>query len=224
MNCWDSKFTWQTGVMYQFDNGLSPYASYATAFAPNQQTESEAAHSTTPPARSTNSASSTNPKAGTPPLPHRCSTCAKGRCALDAAVVTTSDRRQPRQGVELELNSDLSEHGDVTLVDAKVGYAIDDNWSVEVNARNLFDKEYVAGCNNAGRCYWVKSAPCSAPFRCAGNPCRENKTPAICMTGGIGSRRKGRDQDTAKITAAEGLSIGPQPPMILEMETEGWNR
>lgn len=44
--------------------------------------------------------------------------------------------------------------GDVTLVDALVGYDIDKHWSVDVNAKNLLDKEYVSGCNNAGRCYW----------------------------------------------------------------------
>ena len=44
--------------------------------------------------------------------------------------------------------------GDVTLVDAALGYAINEQWSAELNARNVLDKEYVAGCNNAGRCYW----------------------------------------------------------------------
>jgi iron complex outermembrane receptor protein len=44
--------------------------------------------------------------------------------------------------------------GDVTLVDAAIGYQIDTNWSVDLNAKNLFDKEYVSGCNDAGRCYW----------------------------------------------------------------------
>jgi iron complex outermembrane receptor protein len=44
--------------------------------------------------------------------------------------------------------------GDVTLVDAAIGYDIDKNWSVDLNAKNVFDQEYVAGCNNAGRCYW----------------------------------------------------------------------
>ena len=44
--------------------------------------------------------------------------------------------------------------GDVTLVDAAIGYDIDENWSVDLNAKNVFDQEYVAGCNNAGRCYW----------------------------------------------------------------------
>ena len=52
--------------------------------------------------------------------------------------------------------------GDVTLLDAAIGYTIDDNWSAEVNAKNLLDKEYVAGCNNAGRCYWGESARCWA--------------------------------------------------------------
>ena len=36
----DRDFTWQTGVMYQFDNGLSPYVSYSTSFVPVQQTSS----------------------------------------------------------------------------------------------------------------------------------------------------------------------------------------
>ncbi|HHB1451037.1 TPA: TonB-dependent receptor, partial [Serratia odorifera] len=31
------KFTYQGGVMYQFDNGLTPYVSYSTAFVPVQQ-------------------------------------------------------------------------------------------------------------------------------------------------------------------------------------------
>jgi iron complex outermembrane receptor protein len=47
--------------------------------------------------------------------------------------------------------------GSVTLVDAAVGYQIDKHWSVDVNAKNLFDKEYVSGCNDAGRCYWGDS-------------------------------------------------------------------
>ena len=34
---WDHRFSWQTGLMYQFDNGLSPYVSYSTAFTPVQQ-------------------------------------------------------------------------------------------------------------------------------------------------------------------------------------------
>ena len=44
--------------------------------------------------------------------------------------------------------------GDVTLVDAAIGYDGGEHWSIDLKAKNLFDKEYVAGCNNAGRCYW----------------------------------------------------------------------
>ncbi|WP_129140747.1 TonB-dependent siderophore receptor [Modicisalibacter coralii] len=33
----DNELTWQTGLMYQFDVGLSPYISYATTFVPVQQ-------------------------------------------------------------------------------------------------------------------------------------------------------------------------------------------
>ncbi|RRW10478.1 TonB-dependent receptor [Stutzerimonas stutzeri] len=33
-------------------------------------------------------------------------------------------------------------------------HSINEQWSAELNARNVLDKEYVAGCNNAGRCYW----------------------------------------------------------------------
>ena len=34
---WDHRFSWQTGLMYQFENGISPYVSYSTAFTPVQQ-------------------------------------------------------------------------------------------------------------------------------------------------------------------------------------------
>ena len=37
INSQDRKFTYQGGVMYQFDNGLTPYVSYSTAFVPVQQ-------------------------------------------------------------------------------------------------------------------------------------------------------------------------------------------
>ena len=113
MNCWDSKFTWQTGVMYQFDNGLSPYASYATAFAPNQQTESRSGpldHTT-----------SEEYELGIKYEPKGWNTAftasvfdlrKKDDVLYDAAV---GDYRQigasRAKGVELELNSDLSEHG-----------------------------------------------------------------------------------------------------------------
>ncbi|MFV3403260.1 TonB-dependent siderophore receptor [Pseudomonas sp. NY15463] len=232
MDNWDSDFTWQTGVMYQFENGLSPYFSYSTAFAPTQQTESQngALAPTT----------SEQYEVGVKYEPKGWNTAFTASVydlrKKDDVVFDAGDYRQigasRAKGVELELNSDLTDNlnltaaytytdsritkdqagslleghqmtgvprnqasvwstyrfrdgllkglqlgtgvrhfdstfaytpislygtldsGDVTLVDAKVGYDIDENWSVEINARNLFDKEYVAGCNNAGRCYW----------------------------------------------------------------------
>ena len=36
----DEAFTWQTGLMYQFGHGVSPYLSYATSFTPVQQLSS----------------------------------------------------------------------------------------------------------------------------------------------------------------------------------------
>lgn len=34
----DSAFTWKAGILYQFDNGITPYASYATSFDPTTGT------------------------------------------------------------------------------------------------------------------------------------------------------------------------------------------
>ncbi|WP_448632000.1 MULTISPECIES: TonB-dependent siderophore receptor [Pseudomonas fluorescens group] len=230
----DKKFTYQGGLMYQFDNGMTPYVSYSTAFVPVQQISN----------------------AGTPLEPITSSQYEIGLkyepigwdTAFTASVydlrkkddtyfdATTSTYRQVGEsrakGVELELNSNLSpalnvtasytytdarvtedsatslvkghqmtgvprnqasfwakyrflesdlkglyvaggvryfdsafaytaptlygklDAGDVTLVDAAVGYQIDTHWSIDLNAKNLFDKEYVSGCNDAGRCYW----------------------------------------------------------------------
>ncbi|SDA60000.1 iron complex outermembrane recepter protein [Pseudomonas sp. NFACC15-1] len=230
----DKKFTYQGGLMYQFDNGMTPYVSYSTAFVPVQQISN----------------------AGTPLEPITSSQYEVGLkyepngwdTAFTASVydlrkkddtyfdATTSTYRQVGEsrakGVELELNSNLTpslnvtaaytytdarvtkdaatslvkghqmtgvprnqasvwakyrflesdlkglyvaggvryfdsafaytsptlygklDAGDVTLVDAAIGYQIDTHWSVDLNAKNLFDKEYVSGCNDAGRCYW----------------------------------------------------------------------
>ncbi|MFC0409905.1 TonB-dependent siderophore receptor [Roseomonas elaeocarpi] len=38
----DGKTTWRTGLLYLFDNGLAPYASYSTSFLPNAGTSSPA--------------------------------------------------------------------------------------------------------------------------------------------------------------------------------------
>ncbi|MBD9399576.1 TonB-dependent siderophore receptor [Pseudomonas sp. PDM11] len=226
----DRDFTWQTGVMYQFENGLSPYVSYSTAFVPVQQTAND----------------------GQPLDPITAEQYEVGlkyelkgwntmftaavfdlRKENDVYLEGTEFRQvgeSRSKGVELEVSSDINANlnvtaaytytdaritkdvpgslleghqmtgvprnqasiwanyrfldgalrglrlgggvrhfdstfsyesvygkldtGDVTLVDAAIGYDIDENWSVDLNAKNVFDQEYVAGCNNAGRCYW----------------------------------------------------------------------
>ncbi|GGF64284.1 TonB-dependent receptor [Azorhizobium oxalatiphilum] len=35
----DTAFTWQTGLLYEFSNGVAPYASYATSFLPSTNTD-----------------------------------------------------------------------------------------------------------------------------------------------------------------------------------------
>ncbi|MCY1275403.1 Ferrichrome outer membrane transporter/phage receptor [compost metagenome] len=234
LDYWDDDFTWQTGLMYQFDNGLSPYVSYSTAFVPNQQTESRSGP--------LEPITSEQYEAGIKYEPtgwHTAFTASVYDLRKWDDVIfdgIAGDYRQVGEsrskGVELEVNSDLSENlnltaaytytdaritkdapgslledhqmtgvprnqasiwanyrfldgylrglrvgggvrhfdstfsytpaslygrldtGDVTLVDAAIGYEIDRNWSVDLNAKNLFDQEYVSGCNNAGRCYW----------------------------------------------------------------------
>lgn len=230
----DKKFTYQGGVMYQFDNGLTPYVSYSTAFVPVQQISNAGAP--------LNPITSSQYEVGLKYEPIGWDT------AFTASVydlrkqddtyfdATTSSYRQVGEsrskGVELELNSNLTPNlnvtaaytytdaritkdaatslvkdhqmtgvprnqasvwtqyrflegnlkglhvgggvryfdsafaytaptlygkldaGDVTLVDAAIGYQIDRHWTVDLNAKNLFDKEYVSGCNDAGRCYW----------------------------------------------------------------------
>ncbi|KAF1068908.1 MAG: Ferrichrome outer membrane transporter/phage receptor [Pseudomonas citronellolis] len=234
LDAWDHDFTWQAGLMYQFENGLTPYVSYSTAFAPTQQTSSKSG--------TLDPTTSEQYEVGVKYEPKGWNT------SMTASVYdlrkkddviydsTVGDYRQVgasrAKGVELEVNSDLSENlnltasytytdsritrdapgsllenhqmtgvprnqasvwstyrfldgylkglrlgagvrhfdstfaytaaslygkldtGDVTLLDALVGYQIDEHWSAELNAKNLLDKEYVAGCNNAGRCYW----------------------------------------------------------------------
>ena len=233
----DKKFTYQGGVMYQFDNGMTPYVSYSTAFVPVQQISNSGAP--------LDPITSSQYEVGLKYEPIGWDT------AITASVydlrkkddtyfdATTSTYRQVGEsrskGVELELNSILTPNlnvtaaytytdaritkdaatslvkdhqmtgvprnqasvwakyrflesrlkglyvgggvryfdsafaytspslygkldaGDVTLVDAAIGYQIDRNWTVDVNAKNLFDKEYVSGCNDAGRCYWGES-------------------------------------------------------------------
>ncbi|MGX5217493.1 TonB-dependent siderophore receptor [Pseudomonas segetis] len=230
----DHDVTWQTGLMYQFENGLSPYVSYSTAFVPVQQTSSASGV--------LDPITSEQYEVGVKYEPRGWNT------AFTAAVydlrkendvyfeAAINDYRQVGEsrskGIELEVNSDINanlnitaaytytdarvtkdapgslledkqmtgvprnqasiwanyrfidgalrglrlgggvrhydstfaytpdtlygtlDSGDVTLVDAAIGYKFDKNWSIDLNAKNLFDQEYVAGCNNAGRCYW----------------------------------------------------------------------
>jgi iron complex outermembrane receptor protein len=231
---WDHRFSWQTGLMYQFDNGISPYVSYSTAFTPVQQ-------SSQPNGDLLDPILSKQYEVGVKFEPTGWNTTFSAAVfdltkSRDVVAGSSGFSRQvgesKSQGLELEVNSDVTPNlslvasytytdarvtkdapgslfedhqltgiprnqastwatyrfldgalnglrlgggvryfdntfaytaptlygklktGDVTLVDALVGYDIDEHWSVDVNAKNLFDKEYVSGCNNAGRCYW----------------------------------------------------------------------
>ncbi len=231
---WDHRFSWQTGLMYQFENGISPYVSYSTAFTPVQQ-------SSQPNGELLDPILSEQYEMGLKYEPKGWNTTFSA-AVFDLTkthdVISGSNGfsrqigKSESKGVELEVNSDVTKNlsltasytytdarvtkdspgslyedhqltgiprnqastwatyrfldgpmsgfrvgggvryfdntfaytqptlygtlktGDVTLVDALVGYDIDKHWSVDVNAKNLFDKEYVSGCNNAGRCYW----------------------------------------------------------------------
>ncbi|WP_447593919.1 TonB-dependent siderophore receptor [Aquipseudomonas campi] len=235
LDYWDSDFTWQTGLMYQFDNGISPYISYSTAFAPTQQTTSQSGPLDPTTAEQYEAGIKYEPKGWDTAITASVYDLRKKDDVIfDSAA---NDYRQVgksrAKGFELELNSNLSENlnltasytytdaritkdapgslleghqmtgvprnqaslwanyrfldgylrglrlgggvrhfdstfaytnpttlygkldsGDVTLVDAAVGYTLDEHWSLDVNVKNLFDQEYVSGCNNAGRCYW----------------------------------------------------------------------
>ncbi|MCF7535332.1 TonB-dependent siderophore receptor [Pseudomonas petrae] len=231
---WDHRFSWQTGLMYQFENGISPYVSYSTAFTPVQQ-------SSQPNGELLDPILSEQYEMGLKYEPTGWNTTFSAAVfdltkTHDVVAGSNGFSRQigksESKGVELEVNSDVTKNlsltasytytdarvtkdspgslyedhqltgvprnqastwatyrfldgpmsgfrvgggvryfdntfaytapslygklktGDVTLVDALVGYDIDKHWSVDVNAKNLFDKEYVSGCNNAGRCYW----------------------------------------------------------------------
>ena len=230
----DRDFTWQTGVMYQFENGLSPYVSYSTSFVPVQQTTSANGPLDPITAEQYEVGLKYEPKGWNTMFTAAVFDLRKENDVYFEAAI--NDYRQVGEsrskGVELEVSSDISANlnitaaytytdarvtkdapgsliegnqmtgvprnqasiwanyrfldgalrglrlgggvrhfdstfaytaeslygkldtGDVTLVDAAIGYDIDENWSVDLNAKNVFDQEYVAGCNNAGRCYW----------------------------------------------------------------------
>ncbi|BES72569.1 TonB-dependent siderophore receptor [Marinobacter nanhaiticus D15-8W] len=234
----DSEFTWQTGLMYQFDFGLSPYVSYATTFVPVQQISNDAGDTFEP-------ITGDQIEVGVKYEPigwNTSITVAAYDLTKEDDVVydereTVEDYRQvgetESRGVEVEVKSDITESfnltvsysytdaeitedwpgsrfedeqitgvprhqaslwanyrfmggalnglqaglgarylgssyayppkdlaygklktDDETLIDAALAYALTDNWSARVNVKNLFDKEYIAQCNNAGRCYY----------------------------------------------------------------------
>ncbi|MCH2558467.1 MAG: TonB-dependent siderophore receptor [Alcanivorax sp.] len=228
----DEAFTWQSGLMYQFDNGVSPYLSYATSFVPVQQLSSTQG--------SLDPITGEQVEAGIKIAPPG------SRTELALSVYdlrkeddvifdgTLGDYRQVgesrSEGVEVELTSALSERlrvtasyshtnaritedapgslqedqqmvyvpkdqasawahyrftdGDlaglrlggglryigetyaysslygeletdaVVLADLALGYRFSGGWALDLNVRNLFDKEYFTACNNAGRCYF----------------------------------------------------------------------
>ncbi|MBU1331826.1 MAG: TonB-dependent siderophore receptor [Gammaproteobacteria bacterium] len=237
----DHKGTWQTGVMYQFENGLSPYVSYSTAFVPVQEVSATSGPLDPTTAEQYEVGLKYEPKGWNTMFTAAVFDLRKENDVYFESAI--NDYRQVGEsrskGVELEVNSDITANlnvtaaytytdaritkdapgsllednqmtgvprnqasvwanyrfldgalrglrlgggvrhfdstfaytaepgtnpavvsygrldtGDVTLVDAAIGYEIDKNWSVDLNAKNVFDQEYVAGCNNAGRCYW----------------------------------------------------------------------
>ncbi|WP_187669226.1 TonB-dependent siderophore receptor [Zestomonas carbonaria] len=235
LDYWDHDFTWQVGLMYRFDNGLTPYLSYATGFVPVQQTTSASGPLDPIKSEQYEVGVKYEPKGWNTSFTASLYDLRKQDDVIFDTVL--NDNRQVGEsrskGVELEATSDLSENlnltaaytytdarvtrdnqtslieghqmtgvprnqasiwanyrfldgllrglrlgggvrhfdstfaytnpttlygkldtGDVTLVDAAIGYALDDHWSVDLNVKNLFDQEYVSGCNNAGRCYW----------------------------------------------------------------------
>jgi len=234
LDYWDGQFTWQAGLMYQFDNGVSPYLSYSTAYNPTQQVSSTSGPLDPTTSEQYEAGVKYEPKGWNTTVSASIYDLRKKDDSLYDSVVGDYRNigRSRAKGVELEVSSDLSDNfnltsaytytdsritkdapgslledrqitgvprnqasiwatyrfldgglkglrigggvrhfdstfaytspalygkldtGDVTLVDAALGYAINEQWSAELNARNVLDKEYVAGCNNAGRCYW----------------------------------------------------------------------
>ncbi|WP_081899025.1 TonB-dependent siderophore receptor [Halomonas sp. TG39a] len=228
----DEAFSWQTGLMYQFDNGISPYVSYSTTFVPVQLNTEDNFKPIT----------GDQVELGVKYEPEGWNT----QVTVSAYDITkqddvsydgsSGDYRQigetQSQGLEVEVKSGISESlsltaaysyidarivedagsrledeqitgiprhqasvwanytfrqgalnglqtglgvrylgksyayppesldygtlevGSETLVDAAIGYDFGNNWSANLNANNLFDREYVARCNNGGRCYW----------------------------------------------------------------------
>ncbi|NRF48518.1 TonB-dependent siderophore receptor [Pseudomonas stutzeri] len=234
LDYWDGQFTWQAGLMYQFDNGVSPYLSYSTAYNPTQQVSSTSGPLDPTTSEQYEAGVKYEPKGWNTTVSASIYDLRKKDDSLYDSVVGDYRNigRSRAKGVELEVSSDLTDNfnltsaytytdsritkdapgslledrqitgvprnqasiwatyrfldgglkglrigggvrhfdstfaytspalygkldtGDVTLVDAALGYSINEQWSAELNARNVLGKEYVAGCNNAGRCYW----------------------------------------------------------------------
>lgn len=228
----DQELTYQAGLMYQFDNGISPYASYATSFAPVQQLQ--------------NSGEGFDPVTGDqaeigikyePVGTDLLFTVAGFYLVKENDVIFDSNAGEFRQvgetrskGAEFEMTGNVTdslsmtaaytytdaeltddagsyaegkqltaiprhmasvwanyefmggvmdgfrtgvgvrylgksygypdspfgtlETEGATLVDLALGYQFNPNWSVTLSGKNVFDKEYVGECNDAGRCYW----------------------------------------------------------------------
>lgn len=231
----DHEVTWQTGVMYQFENGISPYISYATTFVPVQQFSTATGGTFDP-------ITGDQAEIGVKYAPEGAAleiTAATYRMIKEDDVTYDSKLGEYRQigkseaeGAELEVKAQVTDNLQMTaaytyvdtrikddagsryedkqitgvprhqasiwgsyrfykgpldglmaglgvrylgssygypgsgqakptlktedqvLVDALLGYQINANWSTKLNVQNLFDEEYVAQCNNAGRCYW----------------------------------------------------------------------
>jgi len=233
----EQKFTYQGGVMYQFDNGLTPYVSYSTAFVPVQQISVTGSPLKPITSRQYEVGVKYEPIGWDTAMTLSVYDLRKqDDTYLDSTTNTYRQVGESRaKGAEVEINSNITPNlnltaaytytdaritkdtagslvegnqmtgvprnqasvwgkyrflegqlkglslgggvryfdsaysytkptlygkldpGSVTLVDAAIGYQIDTHWSVDVNAKNLFDKEYVSGCNDAGRCYWGDS-------------------------------------------------------------------
>ena len=233
----EQKFTYQGGVMYQFDNGLTPYVSYSTAFVPVQQISVTGSPLKPITSRQYEVGVKYEPIGWDTAMTLSVYDLRKqDDTYLDSTTNTYRQVGESRaKGAEVEINSNITPNlnltaaytytdaritkdtagslvegnqmtgvprnqasvwgkyrflegqlkglslgggvryfdsaysytkptlygkldpGSVTLVDAAIGYQIDTHWSVDLNAKNLFDKEYVSGCNDAGRCYWGDS-------------------------------------------------------------------
>lgn len=233
----EQKFTYQGGVMYQFDNGLTPYVSYSTAFVPVQQISVTGSPLKPITSRQYEVGVKYEPIGWDTAMTLSVYDLRKqDDTYLDSTTNTYRQVGESRaKGAEVEINSNITPNlnltaaytytdaritkdtagslveghqmtgvprnqasvwgkyrfldgqlkglsvgggvryfdsaysytkptlygkldpGSVTLVDAAIGYQINTHWSLDLNAKNLFDKEYVSGCNDAGRCYWGDS-------------------------------------------------------------------